>query len=166
MDLQAAFRRFFISTTSPLLLIGRPRWGRRFGVFYISLSTDLLPDPASKPGDAAARDRWGVYYLLIMNKSQRNHERFMNNDAIFARNCKNSPLVHISSGFVHRYFIKKLSSGRAFRLFRNLIGKFYFAGFYAIYSVQRKRINSGTSFSQSASQCPPPTWQRMRTAAP
>ena len=27
-------------------------------------------------------------------------------------------------------------------------------------------MNSGTSFSQSASQCPPPTWQRSFTAAP
>ena len=30
-----------------------------FGVFYISLSTDLHEDQTAAGGDAAARDRWG-----------------------------------------------------------------------------------------------------------
>ena len=30
-----------------------------FGVFYISLSTDLHEDQTAADGDAAARDRWG-----------------------------------------------------------------------------------------------------------
>ena len=34
------------------------------------------------------------------------------------------------------------------------------------YSVHRNFMNSGTSFSQSASQWPPPTWQRIFTSAP
>ena len=31
----------------------------KYGVFFISLSTDLHPDQTTKLGDAAARDRWG-----------------------------------------------------------------------------------------------------------
>jgi len=32
-----------------------------FGVFYISLSTDLPGDQTSKPGDAAPGDRWSGF---------------------------------------------------------------------------------------------------------
>ena len=47
--------------TQPSAWASLSEWGSTpfSGVFSISLSTDLQPDPASKPGDATARDRWG-----------------------------------------------------------------------------------------------------------
>ena len=51
-----------------------------FGVFYISLSIVLRPDPTSQAGDAAARDRWGVCYRSFVNSSQPKGEQFVKND--------------------------------------------------------------------------------------
>ena len=47
--------------TQPSAWASLSEWGGApsSGVFSISLSTDLQPDPASKPGDATTRDRWG-----------------------------------------------------------------------------------------------------------
>lgn len=61
---------------------------RRLACFILACQSRLRPDPTSQTGDAAARDRWGVYYRLFVNKSQRKGEQIVKNDGKIGKYCK------------------------------------------------------------------------------